>query len=340
MPIRSATAGTETYTALSALHVYCFRYSVRAAAACALGDDVVLWCHAIAQQLCLTDPANQCLIAAAQRHIAAKSQQQQQAACTLKAWDAPAGAQHRHTDRAQSGGLMTSSDDSSNLNVEAATAQTLTQPNSIAMEGVVVQGGSSGAGGSAHALHAVPARQQMAEASAGRMGDTSRAPLEANGGPVHDDGGVDAMDHDGDVEGMDALITGGLGNDDVNTHVDLEQDAAEVHAQQLKGIDKADSCQLAPSRQAAECDQQLQPGHQPGQQPGVSQRPSFSQQAGISQQKNCNQNTSRSQQQCNAGPKVVGLQGRLGVQHCCQKMQVTLQVAFCFTPHHCACPEP
>ena len=339
MPSRSAAADADTYTALRALHFDCFRYSVRAAAACALGDDVVLWCHAIAHQLCLTHPANQCLIAAAQRHIAAKSQQQQQAACTQKAWDAPAGAQHRHTDRAQSGGLMSSSNDSSDLDAEAAAAQTLTQPNSIAMEGVVVQtrGASSGAGGS---THAVPAEQQTTEVSAGRMGDTSRAPQEAGGGPAYDKH-VDAMDDDGNVVETNALIAGGVGNDDGDTHVGLEQDAEEVHAEQLKGIDKADSCQLAPSSQAAGYDQQLQPGHQPGvsQRPCISQQAGVSQQAGISQQENCNQNASRSQQQCNAGPKVVALQGRLHLQKSCQKMQATLQVAFCFTLYHCAWPE-
>ena len=47
-------------------------YSVRAAAACALGDDVTLWCHAASQQLNLSDPASQRLLAAAQQHLSAQ----------------------------------------------------------------------------------------------------------------------------------------------------------------------------------------------------------------------------------------------------------------------------
>ena len=308
---------------------------MRAAAACALGDDVLLWCHAIAQQLCLTDPANQCLTAAARRHIASKSQQRQQAASTGEAWDAQASAQHRRTDRAGSGRLMTSSDNSSNLDAEAATAQMLIQPDSIGMEGIDAQARGSGAGISAHALHAVPAGQPTAEASAGRRGNASRTAEDASSGAAHHDGG-DAMDDDCDAVGNDALISGGVGGDDVNTLVGLEQDAEEIHAEQSDGTNGADSCQLAPSSQAAGRDQQLQVG----QHPGMSQRPSISQQAGNSQQENCGQSGSRSRQQCNDGLRAVGLRGRLPVQQSCQKVQVTLQVAFCFTPYLCACPRP
>ena len=44
---------------------------MRAAAACALGDDVTLWCHSASQQLNLLDPGRQRLIAAAQDHLPA-----------------------------------------------------------------------------------------------------------------------------------------------------------------------------------------------------------------------------------------------------------------------------
>ena len=302
---------------------------MRAAAACALDDDVVLWCHAITQQLCLTDTANQRLIAAAQRHIAIKNhqQQQEQAASIGEAWDAPAGAQHRHTDRAQSGGLMTSSDDNSNQHAQMATAQTTTQPNNIGTEvvGVQTQGASGGAGAS---THAVPAGQSTAEASAGRRGDTSIAPQEATDGAALDDGG-DAVGDEDDVAGIDDVLTGGVGDGDVFTHVGLGQDGEKVYAEQFDGTDGADSCQPAPSSQAAGCDQPLRVG----QQPGTSQRPGISQQTGINQQGSCCQHASRSQQQCNGGPAVVALHGSLGLQQPCQQMQVSLQVAFCFTPY-------
>lgn len=289
---------------------------------------MILWCHAIAQQLCLTDPANQCLIAAAQRHITSLKQQQQQqeqeqAASTREAWDAPAGAQHRHTDRAHLSGLMTSSDDSSNQSAQMETAQTATQPNSIGLEGagVQTQGTNGEAGLSAHALHGLSAGQPMVESSECRMTDATRAPHEASGGAAHDDS---------DVVGTDAVITGGVGDDNTFTRVGLGPDAEEVHAEQLGSTDKADSCQYAVPSQAAGCDQQLQAR----QHPGVSQQPSTGQQA------SGRQNASRSQQQCNDIPRIADLQGRLGLQQSCQKMQVTLQVVFCFIPYLCASPQP
>ena len=93
------------------------RYSVRAAAACALGDDVALWYHAISQQLNLSDDNNERLLAAAQMHIAAQPKQQlagQRGACGQDR-----RAQHGRTDRAPSSGFMTDSDDSTDADLEA-----------------------------------------------------------------------------------------------------------------------------------------------------------------------------------------------------------------------------
>lgn len=304
------------------------RYSVRAAAACALGDDIALWCHAITQQLCLTDPANQRVIAAAQRHIAS----QQQAASTRETCQASAGAQHRCTDRAQSGGLLSSSDDSGGLSTQVATAQMLGQPDSIGGEGagVRIPGRGEGAGGSAHA------GQPTKEAPAGgRPGDTSGEAQIADDGAVSvDDGamGVDgaaAMAEDSSAVGAGTLIVGrmehGGGDSDGNAvHVALGQEVEEVAGSQAGGIDRSGqgSYQAAPSSQAAgyEYDHQLLMG----QQPGMSQQP------GCPQSDSCSPAPRKIQQQ---GPRVVRLQGRLDLQQCCQKMQVTLQASLsCIHP--------
>ena len=51
---------------------------MRAAAACALADDVATWVHAATQQLALNDAANQRLLTAAQQHLNQQQRQQQQ----------------------------------------------------------------------------------------------------------------------------------------------------------------------------------------------------------------------------------------------------------------------
>lgn len=79
---------------------------MRAAAACALGDDVALWCHTTAQQLGLADPAKQRLLAAAQHHLASVQTQSQPTVCK------PVG-QLVGREAALASGLKTSSDDSS-----------------------------------------------------------------------------------------------------------------------------------------------------------------------------------------------------------------------------------
>ena len=81
---------------------------MRAAAACALGDDVALWCHTTTQQLGLANPAKQRLLAAAQLQLASVQRQSQPMVCN------PVG-QLTGPDRgrALASGLKTSSDDSS-----------------------------------------------------------------------------------------------------------------------------------------------------------------------------------------------------------------------------------
>ena len=93
---------------------WCYRYSVRAAAACAVGDDVTLWCHTASHQLSLSDPANQRLLTAAQRHLAPHQQRQQ----TQSAPAQPAGLQHGLQDRAASHGLATNSNDGGQMRVD------------------------------------------------------------------------------------------------------------------------------------------------------------------------------------------------------------------------------
>lgn len=235
---------------------------MRAAAACALGDDVALWCHTITQQLCLTDPANQHVIAAAQHHIASKEQQQQQAAPTSEAKQVPAGAQQNCT-----GELLGSSDNSGSL---IATTQMLGQHDSIGVQATGVQ---------------IPAMAEDGHAvgtgtpSAGGMSDG------------------------GDGSGGDAV------------HVALGQEVEEVPGGHVGDDDRPDSCQAAASSQAAGCDR--------GQQLSMGQQPGMTQQPGFGQSDSCGPDPSKSPQQC---PRVVCLQGRLGLQRFCQKMQVTLQV--------------
>jgi len=81
---------------------------VRAAAACALGDDVTLWCHTASHQLSLADPANQRLLAAARRHLASEHQQSRHAAHEQRDKPAQLGRE-----AAFASGLVSSSDDSS-----------------------------------------------------------------------------------------------------------------------------------------------------------------------------------------------------------------------------------
>ncbi|KAL0019633.1 hypothetical protein WJX77_006506 [Trebouxia sp. C0004] len=83
-------------------------YSVRAAAACALGDDVTLWCHTASQQLSLADPANQRLLVAAQRHLTSEHQHSRQRVYEQRGRPAQLGRE-----AAFASGLVTSSDDSS-----------------------------------------------------------------------------------------------------------------------------------------------------------------------------------------------------------------------------------
>jgi len=89
---------------------------VRAAVACALRDDVTLWCHTASHQLSLADPANQRLLAAARRHLASEHQQSRHAAHEQRDKPAQLGRE-----AAFASGLVSSSDDSSqcgDLNVE------------------------------------------------------------------------------------------------------------------------------------------------------------------------------------------------------------------------------
>ncbi len=95
--------------------IYC-RYSVRAAAACALGDDVTLWCHIASHQLSLKDLANQRVLVAAQCHLASEHQQSRQAVHEQRGRPAQLGREAAFASR-----LVSSSDDSSqsgDLNVE------------------------------------------------------------------------------------------------------------------------------------------------------------------------------------------------------------------------------
>ena len=87
--------------------IYC-RYSVRAAAACALGDDVTLWCHTASHQLSLADPANQLLLVAAQIHLASEHEQSRHAVREQRGRPAQLGRE-----AAFASGLVSSSDDSS-----------------------------------------------------------------------------------------------------------------------------------------------------------------------------------------------------------------------------------
>ena len=87
---------------------------MRAAAACALGDDVTLWCHTASHQLSLSDPANQRLLTGAQRHLALHHQRQQ----TQSAPAQPAVLQHGLQDRAASHGLATNSNDGGQMRVD------------------------------------------------------------------------------------------------------------------------------------------------------------------------------------------------------------------------------
>ena len=87
--------------------IYC-RYSVRAAAACALGDDVTLWCHTASHQLSLADPANQRFLHAAQCHLASEHQQSRHAVHEQRGRPAQLGRE-----AAFASGLASSSDDSS-----------------------------------------------------------------------------------------------------------------------------------------------------------------------------------------------------------------------------------
>ena len=94
----------------------CCRYSVRAAAACALGDDVTFWCHTGSHQLSLADLANQRLLVAAQRLLASEHQQSRQAVYEQRGRPAQLAREAAFTS-----GLVTSSDDSSqsgDVNVE------------------------------------------------------------------------------------------------------------------------------------------------------------------------------------------------------------------------------
>lgn len=89
---------------------------MRAAAACALGDDVILWCHTASHQLRLADPANQRLLVAAHCHLASEHQQSRQAVYEQRNKPAQLGRE-----AAFASGLVTSSDDSSqcgDLNVD------------------------------------------------------------------------------------------------------------------------------------------------------------------------------------------------------------------------------
>ncbi len=101
-------ARSVTSTSLSHANLWTCRYSVRAAAACALGDDVTLWCHTASHQLNLADPANQRLLVAASRHLASEHQQSRQAVYEQRGRRAQLGRE-----AAFASGLVTSSDDSS-----------------------------------------------------------------------------------------------------------------------------------------------------------------------------------------------------------------------------------
>ena len=93
---------------------------MRAAAACALGDDVTLWCHTASHQLSLADPGNQRLLVAAQCYLASEHQQSRQAVHEQRGRPAQLGRE-----AAFASGLVTSSDDSSqsgDLNVEKSAA--------------------------------------------------------------------------------------------------------------------------------------------------------------------------------------------------------------------------
>ena len=81
---------------------------MRAAAACALGDDVTLWCHTASHQLSLADPANQRLLHAAQCHLASEHQQSRHAVHEQRGRPAQLGRE-----AAFASGLASSSDDSS-----------------------------------------------------------------------------------------------------------------------------------------------------------------------------------------------------------------------------------
>lgn len=141
---------------------------MRAAAACALADDVALRCHTISQQLNLTDPTNQRLIAAAQQHIALRQTQQPNAAAAPRGQAVP--VQQRCTDRAQSSGLMTSSDDSSNLDEQDMSQHQRKDRSDPAVDAVDQERAGGEAHGAEHAVPAVPAvlaTQSAAEASIG-----------------------------------------------------------------------------------------------------------------------------------------------------------------------------
>ncbi|KAL3131265.1 hypothetical protein ABBQ38_000562 [Trebouxia sp. C0009 RCD-2024] len=149
-------------------------YSVRAAAACALGDDIALWCHAITHQLLLTQPASQRLLAVAHRHFASQHQQQQQQQHGASQQQqqqhgasqqpqhqqqqpqqqqqqgAPAAAtRHIRTDTGTSSGLMASSDDSGSLDAQPRTARTLSDARNeheVAIDGTKGDGGADARG--------------------------------------------------------------------------------------------------------------------------------------------------------------------------------------------------
>jgi len=111
--------------------IHC-RYSVRAAVACALRDDVTLWCHTASHQLSLADPANQRLLAAARRHLASEHQQSRHAAHEQRDKPAQLGRE-----AAFASGLVSSSDDSSqcgDLNVERDAEANRNAQNGIASQ--------------------------------------------------------------------------------------------------------------------------------------------------------------------------------------------------------------